>query len=360
MNKRHFVLGATSSLLAGKAMAQAKAGYFMPLESAPHLRTFMQWPSDLETYVSVEDLNAVREKIALIANSIAKFEPVVLLCSEDQIESAKAKITSGVEIWPVPVQDLWCRDSGPTFLVDGKGNVAASELNFNGWGDKQNHADDSKIARAVATKLGLPIFENAVVGEGGGVEVDGAGTALAHASCWVNPNRNLGSKAEVEKALLAALGATKMIWASGVEGADITDYHIDALARFVKPGQVLIQLPKKIIAGDPWSAAAFETYGVLKKATDAQGRKLDIVVLPEPINIRSRDENFVSSYVNYYVCNGAVISAEFGDDKADDEAHKILSELYPARQVISLNVDAIGESGGGIHCSTQQQPKVES
>jgi agmatine deiminase len=360
MNKRHFFLGAATSLLSGGAHAQAKTGFFMPLESAPHLRTFMQWPSDLETYGNVDDLAAVREKIALIANAIAKFEPVVLLCSASEIESAKPQISSGVEIWPMPVQDLWCRDSGPTFVVDGKGGIAASELNFNGWGNKQNHADDAKIARTVANKLGLPIFENAVVGEGGGVEVDGAGTALAHASCWVNPNRNAASRAEVEKNLLAALGASKMIWAPGVEGADITDYHIDALARFVKPGQVLIQLPKKIIAGDPWSAAAFETYEVLKKATDAQGRKLDIVVLPEPINIRSRAEDFVSSYVNYYVCNGAVISAEFGDDKADAEAHKILSQLYPTREVISLNIDAIGESGGGIHCSTQQQPLVKT
>ncbi len=360
MNKRAFLLGAATCLIANRANAQTTAGFTMPLESERHLRSFMQWPSDLETYGRADDLEAVREKIALIANAIAKFEPVVVLCSADQIDSAKAQIFGGIEIWPMPVQDLWCRDSGPAFVVDGKGNIAASELNFNGWGEKQNHGDDSKIARAVATKLGLPIFENAVVGEGGGVEVDGAGTALAHASCWVNANRNAGSQAEVEKALLAALGAEKMIWAPGVAGADITDYHIDALARFVKPGQVVIQLPQKIIDGDPWSVAAYETYEVLKKATDAQGRKLEIVVLPEPINVRSLDEDFVSSYVNYYVCNGAVISAEFGDDKTDEEAHKILSQLYPTRKIVSLNIDAIGESGGGIHCATQQQPLAKA
>ncbi len=358
MNKQNFIFGATTAMLAGKVKAQARPGYFMPLESAPHLRTFMQWPSDLETYGNADDLAAIRQKIALIANAIAKFEPVVLLCSDDQIQSAKPLISSGVEIWPWPVQDLWCRDSGPTFVVDGTGNVAASELNFNGWGDKQTHTEDSKIARAVATKLGFEILENAVVG--GGVEVDGAGTALAHASCWGNANRNAGSKAEIEKNLLSALGAEKMIWAPGVAGADITDYHIDALARFVKPGQVVIQLPKKIIDGDPWSAAAYETYEVLKKATDAQGRKLEIVVLPEPIDVRSVDEDFVSSYVNYYVCNGAVVSAEFGDDKTDEEAHKILSQLYPTRKIVSLNMDAIGESGGGIHYATQQQPLAKA
>ncbi len=50
-----------------------------------------------------------------------------------------------------------------------------SELNFNGWGSKQPHADDQRIARRVADKLGLRVFDNGVVGEGGGVETGNAG-----------------------------------------------------------------------------------------------------------------------------------------------------------------------------------------
>jgi agmatine deiminase len=351
--------GFLASMTGGSAFSGQSAhaaGFRMPLESDPHARTFMQWPAVKSVYGSQDDLDAVREKIALIANSIAKFEPVVMLARPEQHEEAAAYFKVNVELWPMAVQDLWCRDSGPTFVVDAKGQSAASELNFNGWGGKQQHHDDAKIARYVAERLGLLIFENAVKGEGGGVETDGEGTLLAHASCWVNPNRNAGTAGEIGKVLCDALGAEKIIWAPGVTDADITDYHIDALARFVKPGQVLIQLPDKIITGDPWSAAAFETYEILKKATDAQGRRLDIVVIPDPVDIRSKAEDFVSSYVNCYVCNGAVISAEFGDDKADDEAAKILGQLYPDREVVSINVDAIGESGGGIHCSTQQQP----
>jgi agmatine deiminase len=340
---------------ADEASAKA-AGYRMPLESDPHLHTFMQWPALVAIYGNQDALDDVREKIALIANSIAKFEPVVMLARPEQMAGAQEHFKTGVELWPMDVQDLWCRDAGPTFVVNAKGELAASELNFNGWGGKQEHEDDARIARRVAEKLGLRVFDNGVVGEGGGVEVDGAGTVLAHASCWVNPNRNAGSEEEVGKRLLDALGGDKMIWAPGVAGADITDYHIDALARFVKPGQVLIQLPEKIISDDPWSTSAFETYEILKKSTDAAGNKLDIVVIPEPRNIRSRSKDFVSSYVNYFVCNGAVIGAEFGDDKADAEAARILSRLYPGREIVSINVDAIGEAGGGIHCSTQQQP----
>ena len=364
MTRRNMIgAAAASALLARRAgaseMTSAKAaGFHMPLESDPHERTFLQWPALPSIYGGQAELDDVRSRIALIAKAIARFEPVVVMARPGQMEKAAAALGSGIELWPIETDDLWCRDSGPTFVVDGKGGIATSELNFNGWGDKQTHSNDSRIAGRVAEKLGLKAFDNGVVGEGGGVENDGAGTLLAHESSWVIKNRNTQGRAEIERLLLDALGAEKMIWAPGVKGADITDYHIDALARFIKPGQVLIQLPDKVYADDPWSAAAYETYEILKKATDADGRKLDIVVLRDPVKIRSRAKDFVSSYVNYFVCNGGVISAEFGDDQADADAKATLEKLYPGREVVSLDVDPIGEAGGGIHCSTQQQPKV--
>lgn len=346
------------SAIAADATSAKAAGFRMPPESDPHERTFMQWPSRTSIYGSQRALDNVRSRIILIAQTIARFEPVVVLARPEQMEKAAKLLGPTVELWPIETEDLWCRDSGPTFVRSAAGELAVAEINFNGWGGKQTHADDGRIARRVAERLRLPVFDNGIIGEGGGIEFDGEGTALAHESSWVNRNRNKQPKDEVEQLLLDALGGEHMIWAPGVRGADITDYHIDALARFVKPGQVVIQLPKKADANDPWSVSAFETYNILKAARDAQGRKLDIVVLPEPVNIRSRSRDFVSSYVNYYVCNGGVVAAEFGDDAADAEAKSILEKLYPGRAVVSLNIDPIGEAGGGIHCSTQQQPKA--
>jgi agmatine deiminase len=334
-------------------------GYRVPLESDPHQRTFMQWPSRSQIYGSQSALDAVRSTIASIARTIARFEPVVVLARPEQQDAAAKALGPAIDVWPIPTEDLWCRDSGPTFAVSqSTRQLAVSDLGFNGWGNKQGHAEDGVIARRVGERLGLPVHANGLVGEAGGVEVDGAGTAIAHESSWINRNRNEGDKAEVECLLLEALGAERLIWAPGVKGADITDYHIDALARFVKPGQVVIQLGKSPDRSDPWSVAAFQTYEILKAARDAQGRKLDIVVIPDPIDIRSQSRDFVSSYVNYYVCNGAVVGAEFGDDKADENARKILQQLYPGREIASLNVDPLGEAGGGIHCATQQQPTV--
>lgn len=363
MNRRNFIsqIGAASAATMisesqADEISAKSSGYYFPLESAPHKRTFMQWPSSLEVYGDKKTLTEVQASIVDIANAIQKFEPAVIMASPDQIELAKPNFEKNVEFWPFQTQDLWCRDSGPSFVVNGKGEIAVSELNFNGWGNKQEHGDDAKLARCAAEKLGLKVFDSRIVGEGGGVEADGDGTLLALASCWTNPNRNKDTQDEITRRLLESRGAKRMIWAPGVKGADITDFHIDALARFVKPGQVVIQLPDTPDSSDPWSVAAFETYDILKQASDAKGRKLDIVVIPDPIHIRSRNKDFVSSYVNYYVCNGAVISAQFGDDNADAKAEVILQQLYPDRKIITLDIDPIGESGGGIHCSTQQQP----
>jgi agmatine deiminase len=333
------------------------ADYEMPLESEPHERTIMQWPVNLDVY-DTPSLRAVQMEIALIANTISQFEPVVMLASAAAAKTARARLGSAVEIWDIPTDDLWCRDSGPTFVKNAKGELAVAHIQFNGWGRKQPHRNDSRIAAAVAERLGLPLLATGLVGEQGGIEHDGDGTLFAHASCWVNPNRNKGNATTVGSLLNGAIGGEKIIWAPGIKGADITDYHIDALARFVSPGRVLIQLPERVDPTDPWSVSAFETYEILKKSTDAKGRKLEIIIVPEPVDIRSEKIDFVASYVNYYVCNGAVIGAEFGDKAADTKAQSILAELYPGRKIVSLNIDPIGDSGGGIHCATQQQPKA--
>ena len=67
----------------------------MPLESDPHERTFMQWPSRSSIYGSQRALDAVRTKIALIATSIARFEPVVVFARPEQQNAAKVALGAG-------------------------------------------------------------------------------------------------------------------------------------------------------------------------------------------------------------------------------------------------------------------------
>ncbi|NKB28605.1 MAG: agmatine deiminase family protein [Rhodobacteraceae bacterium] len=353
MKRRAFIGGglAMSASGIGPASGSAANGYYVPPEEAPHQRSFMQWPVSRRVHPDRAFLDLAQQTIADIANAIAEFEPVTMLAAKDDQPGARRQLSQAVDLWDIPTEDLWCRDAGPIFVVDGRGGLAISHIQFNGWGKKQVHTRDARIAGAVAQRLDLPLLPTGLKGEAGGVEQDGHRLLMAHESSWVNDNRNPGlTRAEIEARLLAAYGAERLIWSPGVRDADITDYHIDSLARFTGPGRVLMNLPDDPDPHDPFHNAALDTHDALVAAG------LEVEVIPEPVQRRVNSIDFVASYANYYVCNGAVIAAEFGDAEADTIAVDALRRHYPGREVITLNVDALGEMGGGIHCATQQMP----
>ncbi|MFK0234766.1 agmatine deiminase family protein [Streptomyces vinaceus] len=109
---------------------------------------------------------------------------------------------------------------------------------------------------------------------------------------------------------------------------------------------------------DPWSNDARRQYQILSTSTGARGNPISVTKLQGPDYglIRSTNPDFVAAYANYYVCNGAVIAAQFGDSRADAAARSTLQRLFPGRTVEQLNIDGLGAGGGGIHCVTQQQP----
>ncbi|MGW4880312.1 agmatine deiminase family protein [Streptomyces sp. NPDC004262] len=345
----------TAQGLAGSARA---AGAFrVPAEDVRHTRTWMAWPD--RTAIWGRDLSGVQADIALIARTIAKYEPVVMCANSAAAAKARSMCGSTVTvIGSVPVDDCWMRDTGPVFRTDGSGGLDAVGLNFNGWGNKQTHAKDALVAERIAAYAGVPFTYADLVGEGGAVEQDGAGTLMATRSSLVNGNRNPGmSQSEVESAMCDAYGATKVIWFDGVKGQDITDDHVDATSRFLAPGRALVQMPLASDT-DAFAKDARQQYQILSTARSATGTAMAVTKLqgPDYDRIRSTDRNFLAAYANYYVCNGAVVSAQFGDTSADQAAKATLARLYPGRTIEQLDIDSLGTGGGGIHCVTQQQP----
>lgn len=357
MRRRRFIAGgaalAAGTLMAASGTANGRTGYYVPAEEARHQRTFMQWPVSPEVYPDPVFLEMTQQVIAAIASTIAEFEPVTVLAAAADHAAIRRQVSGAVSLWDIPTDDLWCRDSGPLFAVDGRGGLAVVGIQFNGWGGKQVIDNDSLVAARVAERLGLKVIPTGLRGEAGGVEQDGHGLLLAHESSWVNSNRNPGmTRDEVERRLLAAYGGDRMIWSEGVRGGDITDYHIDSLARLTGPGRALVNLPQDPDRDDPFHVAALDTYDALVAAG------LDVWVIPEPVTRRVAAPDFVASYANYYVCNGGVIAARFGDPETDAIARDALSRAYPGREIVTLDVDPLGEIGGGIHCATQQMPAV--
>ncbi|MBB4844844.1 agmatine deiminase [Paucibacter oligotrophus] len=352
-------LAAGLGLLGLSPAAQAATGaeaWLMPDEGEPHSATWMSFGPQEEIW-GRRLQKAVQLNLASIARAIAAFEPVHLLVREEEQDLAYELCGPKVELHTCEIDDLWMRDTGPVFVHNSKGQRAGVDFNFNGWGGKQAHAHDALVASFVTQQNGVPRLTTRLVLEGGGIEVDGQGTAIITESCVLNANRNPGlGKAACEAELKRLLGINKVIWLPGIAGRDITDGHTDFYARFASPGVVVAGLDL-----DPQSydhAVTQKHLQILRAATDARGRKLKVVVLQGPTDVRQTfsSDSFAAGYINFYVCNGAVIAPEFGDRRADANARSLLRELFPKREIVQLNIDAVAAGGGGIHCTTQQEP----
>lgn len=332
----------------------ADDGFFMPAEWVRHTRTWMAWP--YREALWGERIDEVRDAYAEVAKAIAAFEPVTMVVNPENVAEVSIKCGSGVAVLPMPHDDSWLRDSGPTFLIDGFGNVAATDWVFNSWGERFKPYDqDAALAEAMLAHLHIDRYACPLVTEGGAIHVDGEGTLLAVEETLLNDNRNPGkSREEIESLLLAYTGAKKMIWLPGGLENDHTDGHVDNVACFVKPGVVVA-----MVAEDPEDgnhAPLQANLDILKGETDAKGRPLEVVELPQPKARMGLDGGRLAlSYVNFYFANGGLILPEFGDP-ADNKAFDIFEELFPERQIVQIPVIDILHGGGGIHCITQQQP----
>lgn len=338
------------------AQAAPATSWLMPDEAEPHTRTWMAFGASASVWGD-KLLPEVRRNLAGIALAIAEHEPVSMLVRPADMALAKQLMGSAVERIPAALDDLWMRDTGPVFVHGSDGQRGAVDFHFNGWGRKQEHAADARVAALVAAHTGTPVVPTPLVLEGGALEVDGRGTAIITESCVLNPNRNPGlTKAACEAELQRVLGLKKVIWLPGIRGRDITDGHTDFYARFVRPGVVVAALDNDPASFD--HAVTLRHLAILRESSDAEGKPLEVHTLSAPRRWRKTyaSKEFAAGYINFYVCNGAVIAPQFGDARADAACKDRLQALFPGRRVVPLNIDAIAAGGGGIHCTTQQEP----
>ncbi|OAQ58318.1 peptidyl-arginine deiminase family protein [Pochonia chlamydosporia 170] len=333
--------------------------FHMPFEGKQHARTLTAWPDQISQKDNV-DLKGAETDVAAIANAIVKFEPVTLLCNPKNISKAKALVSPLVDIKEIEVDELWIRDTGPVYVTDANGQLVGLDLNFNYWGNKYPGTVDSKVASLALAKDGTKRIQAPFVAEGGAIEVDGEGTLLATESSLINDNRNPGmTKADLERHFKSYLGVTKVIWVKGAKDQDITDWHIDALARFACPGTVLLSQP-----GTESSQVVTDTFknakSVLEAETDAKGRKLQVYEVEEanPSLFDGEPYQVVLSYLNYLLVNGGVLIPAFGDEAADGKALRLFKKVFPDREVAQVHLSTLRRLGGGIHCATQQVPEV--
>jgi len=262
---------------------------------------------------------------------------------------------------------------------------------------------------AVAEKA--TIIKSGIVIEGGAIEVNGKGTLILCEA--VTLQRNPGkTKPELEEEFKKTLGVTNIIWLKEglIDDAHIrqihfkkyatlgTGGHTDEFVRFADASTILLAwVEESEIDKHPFNKINFdrmsENLRILEQAIDQDGNPFKIIKVPLPdpierkilvkakldstdwINVTprfyiTRDAPVVgdtlinvaaSSYMNYLVSNDVIILPTYTKQGSSPEKEKqvsdIMKSVFPNHKQIWVECMPLNWDGGGIHCSTQQQPK---
>ncbi len=281
-----------------------------------------------------------------------------MLCEPAAQTRINRQLSSQIDCRVMVYDDAWLRDSGPSFVFKDNRELQAIGWNFNGWGDKFSPwGHDRTLAERIAESLNVPFISADIIAEGGALHSDGQGYLLTTEQCLLNVNRNPGAdKAFIESELGRLTGAEQIVWLGEGLQDDHTDGHIDELACFASPGVILLSGCEN--SGDANYPLINDARQRLCAVSDSQGKKFDIIELPQPEQQHnSDDQRLTLSYVNFYLCNGALIMPSFEQPQNDANARAILAEQFPGRVIYQQPALPIVAGGGGIHCITQQQPQ---
>ncbi|MFC2163781.1 agmatine/peptidylarginine deiminase [Acidobacteriota bacterium] len=389
--------------------------FLYPAEFEEHESIWLAWPTyEYEPDYSNEDV------VLKIIESLAPYVLVDLMVRDEaELEKVKNIFETTnlphdhVRFRLIPRGDIWIRDMGPIFLKNGKGEMKIADLGFNSWGYDRQTSEYSMVAervdRLVARTLKLPVIRSSMIGEGGNREFNGKGIMMVTEVVELQRNPDW-TKAELEKEYKRIFNVKKVIWLpEGVAEDDFTfkgvlpgrifvrgtGGHIDEYARFVGPNTILLaEVTPEERDTDPIAKITYERMGrnfnILKNATDLDGKPFEIIRVPytkaiyetlddynhiqylknisfEDGTVIEDDESITlilaTSYLNFIVTNGVVLIPAYWKEgrseefKQKDEAFKqIIEKVFPNRDIIQINPEAINIGGGGMHCISQQMP----
>ncbi len=322
----------------------------MPAEFAPHERTLMAWPCREAMWG--DELGNARAEYTAVANAIAAFEPVTMVCADEaQAADARARLSGNVAVVVIAIDDSWLRDSGPCFVFDAADGGArrAVHFGFNAWGEKFAPWDaDAAVGATLGELVGDEVDEAPFVLEGGAIAVDGTGALVTTEQCLLNDNRNPSlSVADIEAGLLEYLGAERIVWLGrGLAEDRDTDGHVDMIAAFTEPGRLLLQ-------SAPEGDINHEAMADNAQRARAAGLRVDRF---EPLaRFEVAGQPVALTYLNLYVCNGGVI-VPTALAPTDEEALERIAAAFADREVVGVPARTIAYGGGGPHCITQQVP----
>jgi agmatine deiminase len=187
--------------------ARAQTGLHMPAEWERHEATWLQWPYD--RHHPGYQLQIERLWLMMVA-ALQDHEHVHILVRGERLRDHVGHqlqyfgIGGGsVDLHLIPYDDVWARDNGPTFVLDGEGQLAIINWQFSGWGKRVEHQLDNAVPRRLAERMGIAAHDSPLLIEGGAIEVNGAGSFMRTRSSILNPNRNPDLSQEAAENLLS-------------------------------------------------------------------------------------------------------------------------------------------------------------
>ena len=355
-------------------------GFRMPAEFEPHDGCWMIWPERRDNWRL--GAGPAQAAFATVAAAIADSEPVTVAVSRQQFVPARRLLQPRIRLVEMSSNDAWARDTGATFVIDGKGARRGVDWIFNAWGGLVDglyapwDLDDlvaQKMIEIEAQGQQDGRYRAPIIAEGGALHVDGEGTLLTTSECLLGAGRNGAiGQAALETQLRDYLGVEQIIWLPRGVYRDETKGHVDNLLHYVAPAEVCLTWTDD--RSDPQYERSAEAYEILADATDARGRRFTVHKLEQPGPLfmtaeqaagvevvpgtqpRRAGDRLAGSYCNFYIGNTQVI-VPLLDQRRDAPALAAISRLFPTRRLVGVPGLEILLGGGNVHCITQQIPR---
>tara|TARA_B100000676_G_scaffold312808_1_gene389061 strand:- start:1558 stop:2622 length:1065 start_codon:yes stop_codon:yes gene_type:complete len=335
----------------------------VPAEWEPQEATWLQWPGRYE-----KQHEGAFAEISVI---IARYQKLNILFASGSIQSdaRRAIGRAGGDpddpniIWHhIESDSAWMRDNGPVYVV-ADGEMRVQNWEFDAWGGAFGpnipYAADNRVPNEVAEAVGLPVDHIDIVHERGNLEFNGVNTVLLNWSVIGDPRRNRNyTMEEAEADLKRHFGVSKVVFIEGVPEGDLTNGHIDGIARFINETTVVVA----DCIGQAQCAGANDRNAEILDNAAATIEAAGLTVIREPIEGTSRYQGhtFDTNYMNWLVGNGFVITVGFDNPETDAAAKARIEEYFPGRDVYVVEMLSSWASGGGVHCHTNDQPAMST
>lgn len=332
-----------------------------PAEWEPQSAILIAWPNADTDWAA--RLGEVEDAYIALVAAITRFQPVVVIVADDDIEAyAQARLQSNridmakVRFVGAPHDDTWLRDSGPITLKRGDGGFDLLDFRFTGWGGKYGASKDDRIIERLDAQS---LFRDArrqpidFALEGGGIETDGAGTLLTTWTC-LHERHPEASREELTAKLAEWLRQDRVLWLDhGYLEGDDTDAHIDTLARFAAEDAIVFQACDD--ASDSHFAELKAMADEIAALRTRDGQPYRLFPLPWAQPILDDGRRLAASYANFLIVNGAVLMPGYGDP-ADAKAVEVMQAAFPDREIVQIDCRPIIWQNGSLHCLTMQLP----